>query len=410
MPRLPGLTRAFFLLLATAAAGVVGCTRYGKPTPVPPTIAPLTTLVVNPVSGSDTTGNGTSEKPYKTLTKALAVVKNSTTPGLTIQLAPGQYTTASGEVFPIVVPTGVTINGNGYGKGFAAGTFINGIGEDTALEKLAQLAAGSAFATIEVAAGVTSAALNNLYTGVSRFPETVPQTANYSTLDALGSFSVGHATFGAGTLFRTHPKSNGIVVPGGNITCIGCIVQGGDAALLSYTLPNSVSEPLIVLSGQPTQSIIGGKVGILTDGTANLTVSYETFQSTGYAFSDTFPPFVASSGSALLAAPDFGNGENASPGGNSFIGVKISGIDVTLPLEQVSALGDYWTPNQQGANVHGQYPKMHTFSAGAAGKNVTIASKASGSAVKVGPIPPPTAPPSSGPTTSPSTSPTTGST
>ena len=157
---MPWLTRAFFVLLAAAAFAGVGCTRYGKPTPVPPTIPPLTILIVNPVSGSDTTGNGSSEKPYKTLTKALAVIKNSTTPGLTIQLAAGQYSATSGETFPIVVPTGVTINGSGYGTGFAKGSFINGIGEDAALEKLAGFTPGSVFATIEVAAGVTAVSFN----------------------------------------------------------------------------------------------------------------------------------------------------------------------------------------------------------------------------------------------------------
>ncbi len=408
---MPWLTRAFFVLLAAAAFAGVGCTRYGKPTPVPPTIPPLTVLVVNPVSGSDTTGNGSSEKPYKTLTKALAVVKNSTTPGLTIQLAAGQYSATSGEVFPIIVPTGVTINGSGYtgGSGFVHGSFINGAGEDAALEKLAGLTSGAAFTTIEVAAGVTSVALNNLYAGFARFPSGVPSSANYSTLDALGSLSVAHAAFGAGTIFKRQPSGdgNGIVVPSGAITCIGCAIAGGKAALLSYSLPNGASAPLVDLSGQPTQSIIGGATGILTDGTVSVSSAFQTFQSTVYGFSDSFPPFVPSSGSLGPASPDFGNGQNGSQGGNSFIGVKRSGLYVTLPNETVNAFGNYWTPDQQGANVHGQYPRMRNFSAGALGANVTIKSSASGALVQVGPIPPPTATPSGGPSTSPSTSPTT---
>lgn len=407
---MPRLTRAFFLLVVTIAVAAAGCTRYGKPTPVPPTIPPLTTLIVNPVSGSDTTGNGTSEKPYKTLTKALAVVKNSTTPGLAIQLAAGQYSTTSGETFPIVVPTGVTITGSGYtgGSGFVHGSYINGVGEDTALEKLADFAPGSAFTTIEVAAGVTSVALNNLYAGYARFPLGVPSAANYSTLDALGSFSVEHATFGAGTIFKRQSSGNGngVVVPSGALTCIGCMISGGKAALLSYTLPNGGTPPLVDLSGQPTQSIIGGVIGVLTDGTASLTSSYQTFQSTEYGYSDIFPPFAPSTGSIPPASPDFGNGQSGSQGGNSFIGVRRSGLYVTLPNEQVSALGNFWTPGQQGANVHGQYPKMRNFSAGATGVNVTIKSSASGALVQVGPIPPPTPPPSTGPSTSPTSSPT----
>jgi len=402
---MPWLTRAFLLLVAAVAIAGAGCTRYGKPTPVPPTIPPLTTLVVNPMTGSDTAGNGTSEKPYKTLTKALNVVKNSTTTGLTIQLAPGQYTAANGEVFPIVVPTGVTIDGSGYTgqTGFPKGSFINGIGEDTALEKLAGFAPQSAYTTLEIGAGVTSVSLNNIYAGVSRFGTLNPRAA-YSTLDALGSLSIGHAALGAGTLFKGHPNGTGIAVPSGDLTCIGCAVTGGAAALVAYTLPNGASPPLVVLSGQPTQGIIGGSIGILTDGYAGITASYQTFQSKQYAFSDKFPALVASSGSFGLSQPDFGNAPNtASPGGNSFIGVGISGMLVTLPLDQVYAEGDYWTPDQQGANVHGQYSRKRVFSAGASGKNVTIASGASGAAVTVGPIPPPT--PTPQPSTSPSTSP-----
>ena len=124
-------------------------------------------------------------------------------------------------------------------------------------------------------------------------------------------------------------------------------------------------------------------------------------------YSQIRSPFVPSSGSLGPAKPDFGNGQNGSQGGNSFIGVRRSGLYVTLPDESVAAFGNYWTPDQQGANVHGQYPKMRNFSAGAEGANITIKSTASGAVVQVGPIPPPTATPSSGPTTSPSTSPST---
>ena len=404
---MPWFSRAFFLLVVTVAIAGAGCTRYGKPTPVPPTIPPLTTLVVNPSSGNDTTGNGTSEKPYKTLTKALNVIKNSTTPGLTIQLAPGQYTAANGEVFPIVVPTGVTIDGSGYTgqAGFPKGSFINGIGEDTALEKLAGFAPQSAYTTLEIGAGVTSVSLNNLYAGVTRFGPLNPRAA-YSSLDALGSLSIGHATLGAGTLFKGHPNGTGIAVPSGSLTCIGCAIAGGAAALVAYTLPNGASPPLIVLSGQPTQGILGGTIGILTDGYAGVTASYQTFQSRQYGFSDKFPPLIVPSGSLPLGSADFGNGANASPGGNSFIGVGTSGLFVGLPLDQVVAEGDYWTPGQQGANVHGQYPRVRVFSAGTSGKNVTVAAGASGAGVTVGPIPPPTATPSSGPTISPTSSPT----
>jgi hypothetical protein len=386
------------------AAG--GCTRYGKPTPIPPTTAPLTTLDVNPVSGNDTTGNGTSEKPYKTLTKALEVVKASTLTGLTIQLAPGLYTVRSGEKFPIVIPTGVTINGSGYTgpSGFSSGTFVNGIGEDVALEKLLNSRSGTIFTTLEVAASVTSVSLNNVYLGVTRFGN-VSSSISYSSLDTLGSVGVSHSSLGAGTPFAGHRKGVGIAVPSGNLNCVGCAIAGGDVALLAFSLPNA-SAPLLTLSGQPSQSVIGGGIGIATDGTAGVTGSFIVFRSKAYGYRDSVAPVASPSGSILLGTIDFGNGGNLSQGGNSFVNVGTSGISVTLPSVQVDAEGNNWTPNAQGADAHGQYPKHRIFDAGAQGPNVTIAGNAQGAAVIVGPIPPPTATPSSGPTTSPSASPT----
>lgn len=398
---MPWLSRAFLLTLVAAAVAGSGCTRYGKPTPVTPTASPLTTIDVNPVSGSDTTGNGSSEKPFKTLTKALHVVKNSTLTNLNVVLAPGAYTTTSGETFPIVVPTGVTINGSGYGAGFAGGSFVNGIGEDVALEKLLHALPGTIFATLEIAGNVTSVAINNVYAGVSRFTESA--TASYATLDVLGAGSIGHSTLGAGTFFGTHPKRVGVVVPSGTFGCVGCAIGGGGAAILAYSLPGA-SAPVISLGGQPSQSTIGGGIGVATDGTASVTAAFQTFRSKTTGYQDSVVPLASPSSSVTLGSVDFGNGPNLSQGGNNFINVGTTGIWVTLPLAQVTAEGDTWTPNAQGADSHGQYQRQRIFNAGTNGKNVTVAARASGAGVIVGPIPPstPTPAPTGSPTTSPS--------
>jgi len=361
------------------------------------------------VSGSDSTGNGSAEKPYKTLTKALAVVKNSTLSGLGIQLAPGSYTAASGEIFPIVIPTGVTITGSNYGAGFARGSFINGIGEDKALEKLLGTPSLTAFASLEVAGGVSSVSINNVYVGVTRFGG-IGGNATYTSLDVLGSGGASHSSFGAGTPFKTHPNglTSGVELPSGNINCVGCMVGGGSAAILAYTVPSTATAPVIALSGQVSQSTIGGDVGIYTDATATTTAAFQSFQSKRYGYSDGVRPLASPSGSFVPAPVDFGNGSNGSQGGNSFINVGShggSGIFVTQPGVSVVAEGNYFTPNVQFANSHGLYGKQHIFSAGARGPNVTIAANASGAAVTVGPIPPPTPSPSPQPTGSPTTSP-----
>ena len=406
---MPWLTRAFFLLVAAVAvAGIMSgtaCTRRGKSTPLPPTSPPLTILDVNPQTGNDTTGNGTSSKPYKTLTKAIAVVKNSTTQGLTIQLATGVYSTVSGEKFPIVIPTGMTINGNGYGAGFSKGSFINGEGEDTAYEKLVNGNTGSAYATMEIASGVTSVSLNGIYVGSSRL--TNPSSSSYAALDAIGSGSFAHSTFAADTSPASHPKVAGIAVPSGGIDCTGCSILGGNYALMAFTVPNGVA-PVVVLSGQPQQGLIGGTIGIGTDGTASINSSFQTFQSTHYGYQDSVAPVASPSSSISVGSVDFGSGATGSQGGNSFIGASsvISEVSVTLPLVQVFAFGNIWNPSTQGANVHGLYPARRQFNAGTRGRNVTVAANASGAVVFVGPPPTPTPQPSTSPSASPTSSPT----
>jgi hypothetical protein len=407
---MPWLTRAFFLLVAAIAiAGIASgtaCTRRGKSSPLPPTSSPLTTIDVNPKTGSDTTGNGTSLKPYKTLTKAIAVVKNSATQGLTIQLALGVYSVASGETFPIIIPTGMTITGTGYGAGFSQGSFINGSGEDKAYEKLLNQPAGTAYATLEVASGVSSVSLNGMYVGSSALG--FPSAGSYAALDAIGSVSASHSAFGAGTSLTSHPKFAGIVVPSGDIDCTGCAILGSNYALLAFSVPGGVA-PVIVLGGQPTQGMIGGKIGINTDATANVNASFQTFQSKQYGYRDSVVPLASPSSSFATGPVDFGNGLNLSPGGNLFVGsTAISQISVTVPTVLVYAEGDSWDPLTQGTNIHGLYPKKVVFNAGAHGKNVTIDASAQGSQVVVGPIPPPTPTPvpSGTPSASPSPSPT----
>lgn len=77
---------------------------------------------VNPVTGSDTVGAGSQSKPFRSITFAL----KQATSGTKIQLSPGNYTASSGEIFPLVVLTGVTVVGNEANKG--SGIFIEGSG------------------------------------------------------------------------------------------------------------------------------------------------------------------------------------------------------------------------------------------------------------------------------------------
>ncbi len=73
------------------------------------------TVYVNPATGSDSAGAGNAEAaPYKTITYAL---NQAPQPGTVIQLAPGNYTKETGEVFPLTITQGVTLRGDEPTKG-----------------------------------------------------------------------------------------------------------------------------------------------------------------------------------------------------------------------------------------------------------------------------------------------------
>ncbi|OKH35212.1 hypothetical protein NIES2101_37850 [Calothrix sp. HK-06] len=77
------------------------------------TISQVNVLFVNPSAGDDKTGNGGERTPFKTITQALHVAA----PQSTIMLAPGTYTEQTGEVFPLILKPGVSIQGDASTKG-----------------------------------------------------------------------------------------------------------------------------------------------------------------------------------------------------------------------------------------------------------------------------------------------------
>jgi hypothetical protein len=74
--------------------------------------APSSVLYVNPSRGNDT-NSGSQTAPLKTLTKAMQLARA----GAIVQIAPGSYTTITGEQFPIVLNMGVTVQGDAASQG-----------------------------------------------------------------------------------------------------------------------------------------------------------------------------------------------------------------------------------------------------------------------------------------------------
>ena len=86
-------------------------------------ISQVNLLVVNPSIGNDKNGNGSEIAPFKTITQALKLAKQNTV----IMLTPGTYNANTGEVFPLILKQGVSIQGNTNHKG--RGVNIVGGGE-----------------------------------------------------------------------------------------------------------------------------------------------------------------------------------------------------------------------------------------------------------------------------------------
>lgn len=403
-------SRLFFALVAAIAiAGIAGgtaCTRWGQPGPITPTLAPLSQLYVDAHTGSDTSGNGSQTKPYKTLTKAVDVVNGAKLigpNGVTISMSSGNYSTRNGEVFPIVLAKGVTIVGTNYGRGPLGGTFVNGVGEDTLFESIVHAAPKTAYTTLEVAPTLL-VNLSDIYIGSSivRLPSS---KAGYASVDTLGSLSVTDAVLGAG-LHTALRAVSGVLVAGGSLSCTSCEIFGNDFGVGGISVPIATASPYatppsITLGKSDRDSTIAAKVvDIATDGSVDVTTSNETFQRSRYAFADVLTPVMTT---ATHGAIDFGGGAANSPGGNDFIGALTTEIYIKRRYETVNAFDDTWNPRQQRANRNGQYVRKVTFGSNTSGKNVTIAKDALGSTVTVGPaaVPTPTPTGSPGPTATP---------
>jgi hypothetical protein len=402
----PTAARAAFVAISATALAVLiagaACTRRGGNGVTPPTTAPITTYYVDPVSGNDANNGTSSSTPFKTIHKALTVVAKSTTTGLTISLSAGTYSTASGEIFPIVIPVGVIIVGNNYGHFAARGAFIKGFGEDTSLEKALGKPAQTYYTTIDVPPTV-SVSMDRVYVGGGRI--VLPPGAQYASVDDLGTLTASQVSFGV--LTTNGRPAGGVLVPSGTLDCTACVLGAFSYGIEAFSIPSATSAPTLILSG-PGQSIIGGGIGIRTDGTASITASSQSFESRVNAYSDSLatptssPSSSPSSSSSAPPSPatvDFGYGANGSLGGNTFIG-SISEMAVVLPGAIISARNDTWNAKEQGANAFGRYPAIHIFRSGSTGRNVTIASKATAAIVDAGPAPPPTPTPSPTPSSS----------
>ena len=164
-------------------------------------------IYVNPQSGTDADGAGTNEATaYKTITFALQEAQPTTI----IQLAPGSYSSETGEKFPLTIPQGVTLRGDEASKGQA--TLITGSGRYTsrtfAAQNITILARDNSVIT-----GVTVTNQERRGTGIwveSTTPKITNSTFTNNNRDGVFITGTGNPTV-AGNIFIQN-SGNGVSV------------------------------------------------------------------------------------------------------------------------------------------------------------------------------------------------------
>jgi parallel beta-helix repeat protein len=326
------------VLSLTIGVGVASLTLLGTNfsaiAQVPPVAekvnAQVNLLYVNPSNGDDTQGNGGESNPFKTITHALQKATTNTV----IMLAPGTYSTETGEAFPLIMRPGISIQGNTSNQG--QGITIKGGGE-----YLSRSFGGQNVTIIAASqAGVTGLTVTNpnprgygLWIESSN-PIVAANTFTGNTQD--GVFVTGNATptISQNKFYRN--GANGITIAGNsqaqvreNVfqdTGYGInIAQNAAPVIFSNQIQNNRSGILVQANAQPIlrNNIIEGSK---EDGLVAI----------------------------AQAMPDLGN--NSEPGGNQFRNNTRYDINASAAKKIISATGNALANNRIAGKVEIKAP------------------------------------------------------
>jgi uncharacterized repeat protein (TIGR02543 family) len=188
-------------------------------------------------AGNDA-GTGNYDDPVRTIAHALAIVPG----GKSVYVAPGHYNTATGEVFPLVIPAGIVLQGDGS-QGTT--TFIEGGAEATP----AALGPGVySFAVVMSSNSyITGFTITN-NSGLTTNPSGILLHSAYgsnsvqiNSVTVTGNPGVGLAAFGgnAGIVTGVKFQSNGV-----DVNVDGNLGGGSDLKFFS----NSFYDPVVTLN------------------------------------------------------------------------------------------------------------------------------------------------------------------
>ena len=214
-------------------------------------------------TGSDTTGTGTSDAPYRSITKAVSVAGNADS----VELKDGSYSPATGEVFPLILSTDLTLRGNGANS-------TNIIGADTTNTECFIVSSG--------ASNLSDFNVNNCFVGIG-VKESASVTVNNVNLNAntFGLAAVDTATLMANNVQSTSSLNSGILADDNtNITINNSSFQSTEN---NFFLPD-VSGVGAAFDGNSvaviSDSVFSGNTtdGLRALGNSNVTVSTSVFR------------------------------------------------------------------------------------------------------------------------------------
>jgi len=258
-----------------------------------------TVYYVDPATGLDT-NSGTQAEPFKTLTKAINVASIvASTKGATINAASGVYDTASGEVFPLLPTTGEIL-----------------IGPDTGTANI-------------VGAGSYTVSGGEYISG------------NGATVNTSIAFSPG-VTGSLSKITANNSAYTFVFADNANVNLSGNTFTGTTTCCTSYAIW-IVNGSKVAL----TSNTITGYVPLDTaDASTQVIARNNHFE--GY--------YGIYTADGLPSASQLDLGTAASPGNNTFLTTSTAVANHGQPGDAgVTAVGNTWNPNIQGADADGHY-------------------------------------------------------
>ena len=298
------------------------------------------TYYVSSATGDNTTGNGSSGLPYKSITYALLVAVD----GDIVRVDPGTYDSTNGETFPIVVPAGVTVEGDTANQGAGGSpTTISGFasigGSPIASTAAVLLGSGARLSGFTIVADTAATSFGLVIDGVNA-------TASYNTYSGTyGGVAVTGASSATVSYSDIQTNSYGVyqyepatpIIEHNQFSNAGFQVDGGGSGVIRYNT-FSLNSFGIQFQGSSTAKV---QFNTFTGGGARCL--YIDFTSAPLIRSNTCSvstgPGVQVTGNAV---PDLGTA--ADPGGNTF--TTGSGADLdNSGTGIVNAYGNTWTNN-----------------------------------------------------------------